>query len=1010
MGHFPFQWEEVGKIPGNGYIECTDDIRAVLREHPEGMSITSIASLCAMNRNTVAKYLGIMQSQGVVDVRQVGVAKIYFLTKRIPVSAIHRFCRQYIIVDHRLVAIEVSSSILLLLTRPAGECQSLPVCDLIPGLQGQADPTLLLKSALRGKEQTLWWRIRDRTFAVTLIPIVLESGRPAVALVLDAIAERVEDAEEELPLLRHRALFEDQRECIVRLSPDQRIQWVNHIYCRAVRQTRDDLHRQPFQQIVIEEDRGRWNQHLRSLTAEHPAATIECRCRIPDGTVRWQRWLVRGLYAASRKLLEYQLVGYDITACRLAQAELALSQENLKEVVQARVTELQERNRQLYQEIARCKQTEHRLRFTQFATDTAADMICGIDGSGRILYANQTLCESLGYTRKEVMTMNIQDIDTGFDRERMRQTWEAIRCDGHRLVESTALTKGGQLIQVEVTANHIRLNGEEYCCLYIRDITRQKRAGQDLRIKRDAIESSICSMIMEDLSGRVTYANRAMLEAWGYRTLDEVLRLSAADLYEDADMAFNAMTALLREGTWRGELPARKSNRTVFPVFLSANIIHDDRGNPTSIQVSCIDISEQKRAGDALHRSEERFKRIFKESPVGIAYYTRDGTLISANSACLAIFDTGSPAGIGGASLFTDPDLNLTVEQVRELQEGRSVTFAACVTRNYSQNPEQTGRARPGVPYIEGSITPLGRTAGPHDGYLLLVQDVTAREAVNAAQEGLRDRGVEIIQHLPNAAFAIDAGRRVIAWNRAMERMTGVTAEEIIGKGDYEYSLPFYRKRLPMLLDRVLMPDTFAEHRYVYCVHSEEGALTAEQTFPQPDGESMTLQGDAFAIRNSAGEVLGVIESIRDITAWRHTEDALKHERNFNTAFLETIDALIIAMDAEGRIAWCNDRCGELTGYSMNELIGREIHEVFRIDHRNGAEWSVFASLVPEDGPAVCTVPVTAISGEQRWIRWSGRALEQGRMGRYIICTGIDITGRIRRNEADPSSVARGSA
>ncbi|MEM2124185.1 MAG: PAS domain-containing protein [Methanolinea sp.] len=74
----------------------------------------------------------------------------------------------------------------------------------------------------------------------------------------------------------------------------------------------------------------------------------------------------------------------------------------------------------------------------------------------------------------------------------------------------------------------------------------------------------------------------------------------------------------------------------------------------------------------------------------------------------------------------------------------------------------------------------------------------------------------QIIDFLPDATFAIDRGGTVIAWNRAMERMTGIPAGEILGKGNYEYALPFYRERRPILVDLVLRHDPATEAKYPY--------------------------------------------------------------------------------------------------------------------------------------------------------------------------------------------------
>ncbi len=74
----------------------------------------------------------------------------------------------------------------------------------------------------------------------------------------------------------------------------------------------------------------------------------------------------------------------------------------------------------------------------------------------------------------------------------------------------------------------------------------------------------------------------------------------------------------------------------------------------------------------------------------------------------------------------------------------------------------------------------------------------------------------DILNFLPDATLVIDCQGRVIAWNKAAEEMTGIKSEEILGKGDYEYSIPFYGYRRPLLVDHVLNYEQGWEDNYSY--------------------------------------------------------------------------------------------------------------------------------------------------------------------------------------------------
>lgn len=94
----------------------------------------------------------------------------------------------------------------------------------------------------------------------------------------------------------------------------------------------------------------------------------------------------------------------------------------------------------------------------------------------------------------------------------------------------------------------------------------------------------------------------------------------------------------------------------------------------------------------------------------------------------------------------------------------------------------------------------------------------------------------EIIDFLPNATFVIDAEGKVIAWNQAIEEMTGVKTEDILGKGNYEYALPFYDERRPILIDLILNPDKKIEDTYDFIKKTGNNTTTEIKLSPRGGG------------------------------------------------------------------------------------------------------------------------------------------------------------------------------
>ncbi len=151
------------------------------------------------------------------------------------------------------------------------------------------------------------------------------------------------------------------------------------------------------------------------------------------------------------------------------------------------------------------------------------------------------------------------------------------------------------------------------------------------------------------------------------------------------------------------------------------------------------------------------------------------------------------------------------------------------------------------------------------------------RVARQRAEEALRDserRLAQIVDFLPDATFAIDREGRVTLWNRQAEQFTGVKAADMVGKGDHEHALPFYGVRRPILVDLVLSPCEEVERQYPY-FKREQGRVMGEHCVRRGAGGEAHLLGIAGPLHDSAGRLVGAIESVRDITERKRMEQEL---------------------------------------------------------------------------------------------------------------------------------------
>ena len=161
------------------------------------------------------------------------------------------------------------------------------------------------------------------------------------------------------------------------------------------------------------------------------------------------------------------------------------------------------------------------------------------------------------------------------------------------------------------------------------------------------------------------------------------------------------------------------------------------------------------------------------------------------------------------------------------------------------------------------------------------------------------------------------------------------------------------------------------------------------------DGRVIWFHCEAKMIRKENGEPWFIHGVGFDITDLKRTEEALQEERNVVSAILHTVGALAVVLDPEGRIIRCNRACEQTTGYSLKEVVGQKIWDLFMVPEEVDRFQSVFQQLSTDQHASDYEGYLVKRDGSRRWIAWSSTVLP-GNDGTptYIIATGIDITER----------------
>jgi len=397
-------------------------------------------------------------------------------------------------------------------------------------------------------------------------------------------------------------------------------------------------------------------------------------------------------------------------------------------------------------------------------------------------------------------------------------------------------------------------------------------------------------IVIVDAQGVGRYVSESVKKITGYSD-EEIISRSGFELLHPDDVPRIAadLEDLLRHPgqTVRVEYRHRhKDGHWLYMEALATNCLDDP--SIRGIIMNVRDITERKNYEEALKKSEAKFRGIFENAVEGIFQSTLDGRFLSVNPALARMCGYMSPEEM------MNEISNMATQHYVHPDE-REIFIRLLRDNGVVENFEHETRRKDGTTFW---VSISARAVKDAQGHILYVEgtheDIDQRKIAEEAKRQSEQRLEDIIDFLPDATFAIDQEGKVIAWNRAIEEMTGVQKEEIFGKGTYEYALPFYGKRRPVLIDFIFHWDKDVQNQYSF-INEDGDILTTETNVPFVKGRSRVLWGKAAPLYDSRGRVVGAIESIRDISERKQAEEKLNDTLESLQRAIETTIQVMIA-------------------------------------------------------------------------------------------------------------------
>jgi PAS domain S-box-containing protein len=379
-------------------------------------------------------------------------------------------------------------------------------------------------------------------------------------------------------------------------------------------------------------------------------------------------------------------------------------------------------------------------------SEAVTDALIMIDRQGRVVFWNQAAEKLFGFTAAEAEGLDFHEMAVPADyREKAHRGIDRFARTGEgevigATIETTGLTRHGEEFPAEVSVSSFQVDDEWFAVGSVRDITARKRGQEELRQReahlRALVDSSGDSIIVLDDQRKVVDCNPAFSRQFGYAR-QEVMGQSVALLHRDQESfeQFGRMIyPVIRDtSTWRGEWVLKRKDGSTFPVdsVTSAEKLAD--GSIIGFVAVIRDITEQKKAAEALRKSEENLRALVQSSVDSIITMDTERNVTDCNQAYLDMFGYTRDEIIGHSVAL------IHLDQKHFVDFGRAAYLEVKETGGW--RGEWPYKAKDGrlIP-METAISAIRRPDGIIEGFVAILRDISERKKMENLAEIERQR------------------------------------------------------------------------------------------------------------------------------------------------------------------------------------------------------------------------------------------------------------------------------
>jgi two-component system, cell cycle sensor histidine kinase and response regulator CckA len=433
--------------------------------------------------------------------------------------------------------------------------------------------------------------------------------------------------------------------------------------------------------------------------------------------------------------------------------------------------------------------------------------------------------------------------------------------------------------------------------------------GAERTLLRALVDNAPDLIFQKDREGRFVLANRALAAAAGREDPATLIGRTDRDVFppEMADKFMADDRTVIETGRLLDNIeePVRSAAGGLTWVLTTKVPLRDEAGRVVGLVGIGRDITDRKRAEQALRESEERYRSLVEDIGEGVAIVDRSTRVRLANHAAEKIFGLppGGLVGVAAADYLGDERVTRLFAEIERIPRGERADYTLDLVRADGQ-----------LRTIAFSVSPQYDGQNRVSACLAAFHDITEQKRLEGTVEEERKLLLALINNLPDYVYLKDLESRFVLVNQAEARLVGCAdPREMVGRRDADFVSAALAAKYRVDDLRVM--------------ESARSLHNIEERIESRAGESAWVLTTKVPLVGRDGTVSGLVGISRDITERRNTEEALRRSERQYHLLLDTLNEGIWAVDAQEVTTFVNPPMAAMLGYAEEELLGRSIHE-----------------------------------------------------------------------------------